>query len=106
MSQKIDPKTISKKKEINLSLEPQMRGIEVKGIVFYIEDDLQTLVAYENGKEKWRNNVIELYGKPQVGKPEIRALTYNNLTITITFGKHSFAVVSVETGEVKFHGDD
>ncbi|MFC5978015.1 hypothetical protein [Flavobacterium salmonis] len=55
---------------------------------------------------KWETNVIKILGKPKIGKPEIRALQYNNLTITISYGKHDFAVVNIETGEIKFHGAD
>ncbi|CAD0009874.1 hypothetical protein [Flavobacterium chungangense] len=105
-SQSLDRKTISKKHEINRSIEPEVRGIEVKNIIYYIENDLQTLKAFEKGKVKWETNVIKILGKPKIGKPEIRALQYNNLTITISYGKHDFAVVNIETGEIKFHGAD
>lgn len=60
-----------------------MLGIEVKNIIYYIENDIQTLKAFEKGKGKWKTNVINILGKPKIGKPEIRALRYNNLTITI-----------------------
>ncbi|WP_269236423.1 hypothetical protein [Flavobacterium flavigenum] len=105
-SQSLDRKTISKKHEINRSIEPEMRGIEVANIIYYIENDLQTLKAYENGKVKWETNIIKILGNPKIGKPEIRVLTFNNLTITISYGKHDFAVVSIETGVIKFHGAD
>ena len=63
---------ISTETELNFS-NTDKRGIKSSdGIIYYVEKDLQTLTAYENGKVKWKTNIIENHGKPSVGKPEIR----------------------------------
>ena len=51
-----------------------MRGIESGKVFFYVEKDLQTVLAYENGKLKWKTNVISVCGKPSTGKAEIRIM--------------------------------
>ncbi|MFB3387556.1 hypothetical protein [Flavobacterium sp. LAR06] len=52
-AQSFDKNLVSKKTELNLSFESKMRGIKSKNVVYYIEKDIQTLSAYENGKLKW-----------------------------------------------------
>ncbi|MBC7438414.1 MAG: hypothetical protein H7250_00310 [Flavobacterium sp.] len=106
--QNIDDELISKKFEINLSLEPNMRGIRNKKTIYFIEKDMQTLSAYEKGKLKWKTNIIAVCGEPKVGKSEIRFLKFNEKTrtISVVFGKHSFAEVEIRNGNTKFLGAD
>lgn len=73
-AQNFDKNLVSKKTELNLSFEPKMRGIENNDVIYYIEKDIQTLSAYENGKLKWQANVISVCGKPSIGKSEIRVV--------------------------------
>lgn len=51
-----------------------MRGIVSGKVIYYVEKDLQTVLAYENGKLKWKTNVISVCGKPSAGKAEIRIM--------------------------------
>jgi hypothetical protein len=96
----------AKKNEINLSFEPKMRGIEVNNVTYYIEKDMQTVSAYENGKIKWQTNIISVCGKPGVGKPEVRCLKIKGKILQVVFGKHSFANVNINNGKTKFIGSD
>ena len=100
-----DEKKVTKKTELNLAFS-NFRGIEDKETVYFIENDNQTLSAYENGKLKWKTNVIKVCGKPEVGEPKIRYIKLNKKVIEVTFGKHSWAEVDVESGKTKFIGAD
>ena len=100
-----DEKKVTKKTELNLAFS-NFRGIEDKETVYFIENDNQTLSAYENGKLKWKTNVIKVCGKPEVGEPKIRYIKLNKKVIKVTFGKHSWAEVDVESGKTKFIGAD
>lgn len=105
-TQNFDKKLVSKRTELNLSLEPKMRGVENNNVVYYIEKDIQTLSAYENGKLKWQTNIISVCGKPSVGKSEIRVVKPEAGELLIVFGKHSFAEVDIKNGKTKFLGSD
>jgi hypothetical protein len=59
-----DEKKVTKTTELNLAFS-NYRGLENKAIIFFIENDNQTLSAYENGKLKWKTNVIKVCGKPK-----------------------------------------
>jgi hypothetical protein len=100
-----DEKKVTKKTELNLAFS-NFRGIEVKQTVYFIENDNQTLSAYENGKLKWKTNVIKVCGKPKVGEPKIRYIKLSEKVIKVTFGKHSWAEVDMESGKTKFIGAD
>jgi hypothetical protein len=105
-AQNFDKKLVSKKTELNLSLEPKMRGIENNNVVYYIEKDIQTLSAYENGRLKWQTNIISVCVKPSVGKSEIRVIKPEADKLLIVFGKHSFAEVDIKNGKTKYLGAD
>ena len=100
-----DEKKVTKKTELNLTFS-NFRGIEDKKTVYFIENDNQTLSAYKNGKLKWKTNIIKVCGKPEVGEPKIRYIKLNEKVIKVTFGKHSWAQVDVESGKTKFIGAD
>lgn len=104
-SQKIDPKLISKKSEINFA-NTQERGIQKNSIIYLVENDLQTISAYKNNKLQWQTNVIKICGKPKVGKPKIRYLKYKNAKLFVAFGKHDFAEVDILNGKTIFVGSD
>jgi len=104
-NQKYDSSLVSKSLEINLA-DTKMRGIENNGTIYFLEEDLQTLSAYENGIRKWKTNVISVCGKPSVGKPEIRYLKLKPNILLVIFGKHSFAEIGLSNGETKFVGSD
>jgi len=100
-----DEKKVTKKTELNLAFS-NFRGIENKETVYFIENDNQTLSAYVNGKLKWKTNVIKVCGKPKVGEPKIRYIKLNEKVIKLTFGKHSWAEVDLESGKTEFIGAD
>lgn len=104
-AQKYDSHLISKKKELNFS-GTEMRGLENNGITYFVENDLQTLSAHENGKLKWKTNIISVCGKPSVGKPEIRLIKYKGDKLLLVYGYQSFAEVKIINGKTKFIGSD
>lgn len=105
-AQSIDLNLISQKVELNRTLEPKMSGIKIQSITYYIEKDLQTLSAYENGIIKWQTNITAICGKPNVGKSEIRVLKYLDGKLFIVLGKHSFAEVNIHNGQTNCLGSD
>jgi hypothetical protein len=101
-----DKSKISTEAELN-SGSTNKRGIESKtGIIYYIEKDKKTITAYEKSKIKWQTDIIEVCGRPAVGKPEIRYLRLDKETLKIVFGKHSFASVDINTGKATYLGTD
>jgi len=90
---------------LNLAVSKQ-REITNDEIIYRVEPDNQTLSAHENKKLKWKTNIIEVCGKPEVGKAEIRIIKLNGEKIQVIFGKHNFAEVQIETGKTKFLGAD
>lgn len=96
---------ISKKIEINFS-KTEKRGIEQKNVIYYVEEDLQTISAYKNKKTIWQTNVISVCGKPKVGNPQIRYVQYNIDKLLIVIGKHNFAEVDIKNGKTKLVGSD
>lgn len=103
IAQKYDDALISKNSEINFA-ETQKRGIKKNNMVYYVENDLQTVSAYKRKKLKWQTNVISVCGKPKKGEPEIRYVGYNSNKLLIVIGKHNFAEIDVNSGETKFVG--
>lgn len=77
-----------------------------KKITFYLEKKTQTVLAYQNGKIKWKRQFIKLCGKPNVGKSEIRNVHIENNSLKLVYGKHSFASIEIETGKVICEGQD
>jgi hypothetical protein len=97
---------ISTESELNFSLT-EKRGIKNDdGIIYYVENDLQSLTAYEDGKVKWKLNVINSCEKPKVGKPEIRFIHLKKNQINLTFGKHNFAKINITNGKLDCLGAD
>lgn len=83
------------------------RGLISKtGNVYFVENDLQTISAYENQKKIWQKNILKVLGKPRVGKPFIRYLILSDTTLTVIYGKHSFAKLNLIDGTIIFSGSD
>jgi hypothetical protein len=84
------------------------RGLLTKALnVYYVEDDLQTVTAYEKENKKiWTLNIIKVLGKPKVGKPIIRFIKLSQNTLHVTYGKHSFAEIDLRNGKVISSGSD
>lgn len=85
----------------------KIEGLEYVGkITFYLEKKTQTILAYQNGKVKWKATIMKVCGKPSVGKSEIREIRIENKGLKIVYGKHSFANIEAETGKVICEGQD
>lgn len=83
-----------------------MRGIKCGKVVYFVENDLQIISAYRNGKLQWKTNIISVCGEPGVGKSEIRYLKLEAGKLFVTYGKHRFAEVDTGNGNAKFLGED
>lgn len=103
IAQKFNDALISQGSEINFA-KTQKRGIKKNNIVYYVENDLQTISAYKRKKLKWQTNVISICGEPKKGQPEIRYVGYNTNKLLIVIGKHNFAEIDVNSGETRFVG--
>lgn len=103
IAQKFSDTLISKGSEINFA-KTQKRGIKKNNIVYYVENDLQTISAYKRKKLKWQTNVISICGKPKNGNPEIRYVGYNSDKLLIVMGKHHFAEIDVNNGMTRLVG--
>ena len=102
----LDSTKISHEAELNFSRTAK-RGIETEAkIVYFVEKDLQTLTAYQNGLVKWKVNIIQTCGKPAIGQSTIRYIRLDNNTISVTFGKHNYASVDINNGKTTFLGAD
>ena len=75
-------------------------------VLYFVAKDKQTIVASENGKIIWQNNIISTLGKPYVGQPEVRNIRLDNDTLNVIFGKHDFARVDIHTGKATYLGAD
>lgn len=103
IAQKYNDALISKDSEINFA-KTQKRGIKKNNIIYYVENDLQTISAYKRSKLKWQTNVISVCGKPKLGNPEIRYVGYNANKLLIVMGKHNFAEIDINSGLTKLVG--
>ncbi len=83
IAQKYNDALISKNSEINFA-KTQKRGIKKNNIIYYVENDLQTISS--------------VCGKPKKGEPEIRYVGYNSDKLLIVMGKHNFAEIDVNSG--------
>lgn len=75
-------------------------------IFFYMNKKTQEILAYQEGKVIWKQDVMKVCGKPLVGKPEIRAIWIKNKNLQIVHGKHDYAKIEIETGELVCEGSD
>lgn len=102
--QKYNDALISKGSEINFA-KTQKRGIKKNNIIYYVENDLQTISAYKSNKLKWQTNVISVCGTPKRGEPQIRYVGYNDTNkLLIVMGKHNFAEIDINSGITKLVG--
>jgi len=102
----LDSTIISHYTELDFS-KTDKRGIETETkTVYLVEKDMQTLTAYEHGQVKWKVNIIQYCGKPATGQAAIRYIKLHNNTISVTFGKHNYASVDINSGKTTFLGAD
>ncbi|AWA30965.1 hypothetical protein HYN48_13245 [Flavobacterium magnum] len=95
----------------NISTESQItvkqignRGLLKNGNVYFVEDDLQTISGYNKNKKIWQVNIIKILGKPKAGRSAIHYIKLSDKSLHITYGKHNFAVLNIENGEIISHG--
>ena len=100
-AQKYDSTLVSKTTELNFAAT-KMRGIESDHITYFVEQDLQTISAYESGKLIWKTNVGIVFGK-KVSKYKIRCILITKKgKIQIICGNNSFIEVDKVSGKMKF----
>ena len=104
-AQTLNSELVSEKAELNFAFT-KMRGIKCGKVIYFVENDLQIISAYRNGKLQWKTNIISVCGEPGVGKSEIRYLKLEAGKLFVTYGKHSFAEVDTGNGNAKFLGED
>lgn len=97
IAQKYNDALISQNSEINFA-KTQKRGIKKNNIIYYVENDMQTISAYKKSKLKWQTNVVSVCGKPKKGEPEIRYVGYNSNKLLIVIGKHNFVEIDINSG--------
>ncbi|TPG34088.1 hypothetical protein [Flavobacterium pectinovorum] len=102
-SQKYNDTLISKGSEINFA-KTQKRGIKKNNIIYFVENDLQTISAYKKNRLKWQTNVVSICGKPKNGEPEIRYVGFNTNKLLVVMGKHNFAEVDINSGLTRLVG--
>ena len=101
-----DVDKVCKLEELNFA-HTDYRGIESRDeVIYYVENDLQTMTAYKNGGILWQVNIIEACGIPKDGKPAIRYFRLEPKKLHITYGKHRFAGVDFVDGKVTCLGLD
>jgi hypothetical protein len=103
IAQKYNDALISNNSEINFAKTPK-RGIKKNNIIYYVENDLQTISAYKRSKLKWQTNVISVCGKPKLGEAQIRYVGYNSDKLLIVMGKHHFAEIDINNGQTTLVG--
>jgi hypothetical protein len=103
IAQKFNDALISQGSEINFA-KTEKRGIKKNNMIYYVENDLQTISAYKKKKLKWQTNVISVCGNPKKGNPEIRYVGYNTNKLLIVMGKHHFAEIDIDSGLTKLVG--
>jgi len=99
--QPFSPLLITSKKTIDFH-DSEKRGIACKsGMVYYVEQDLQTITAYKAGKVIWRRNVVNKCGLPFEMTPGIRYISLDPRKLFIVYGKHHYTEISVATGKIR-----
>lgn len=102
-----DTKELKKTKQVK-DTEKEILIIDSHtGITVQVKPGGRVLAAKDkNGKAMWSVDIIAKCGVPAVGKPIIRNLSVKDNKINVVFGKHSFASIDIETGQVDFLGAD
>ena len=77
-------------------------------IIFYVESNGRRLVALDkNGTVEWNVDVVEsAKSSTGVGPQVIRDLKLGKGRVHVTFAKHSFADVQIDSGKATYLGSD
>lgn len=93
--------------EKELVIEADKRGIKYKDIVYYVENDLNTITAYKKeGKVKWKVNFTEKFTSEVVGDREIRYINIDKGKLHVTYAKHGYFEIDLKTGKLFYWGSD
>lgn len=103
---KFDEKLVSKVTEVDFFTTEKRGFRDESGVVYFVQNDLQSIVAFEKEKILWKVNVISLCGNAAVGKNEIRFLKLEKDTLIVIYGKHNFASVAKFDGKILCQGSD
>ncbi|HYG37269.1 MAG TPA: hypothetical protein VD908_01560 [Cytophagales bacterium] len=93
----------------SLGFEIQKGGKKIAtnaGVDYYLGEDKRTIIALETRETIWVANVIDVCGRPPIGKPEIRNVKLIDKMFEVTYGKHSLARVDIKTGKIECLGSD
>nr|WP_294796640.1 hypothetical protein [uncultured Mucilaginibacter sp.] len=69
--------------------QTEMRGFKYLGVTYFVEEDLQTVVAMKNGKVKWRINVVSACSNAKSNKSQIWGLKAHKGSIHALFKEGS-----------------
>jgi len=101
-----DVTKVTTKKELNF-YQTDKRGIRYKDVVYYVENDLNTIRAYQkDGKVKWEVNFIKKFTSEVIGEREIRYLHIDKEKLYITYAKHDYFYIDLKTGKLNYLGSD
>ncbi len=101
-----DSSKLSNETELNFALTEKRGIIDKNGLIYIVNNKQKTLIAYENRKVKWEAEIIKNANFQIIGKPEIRYIKLENDIIFVVFGKHAFANVSINDGQIEYLGQD
>jgi len=100
-----DPAKVSTKQELNF-YKTDKRGIKYKGVVYYVESNLNTVTAYQKkGSVKWKSDVSDAF-KYAIGLPKIRFIKIEKDRLAVVYAKHDFGEIDLKTGKVTSLGSD
>lgn len=76
--------------------------------IFYVESNGRRLVAFKkDGTIMWSVDVLEATKvTPKTGQPVIRHLSFAENQLQVTFGKHDFAAIEINSGKTIYLGSD
>ena len=103
-----DATKVVNEKELNLLLTNK-RGIKHKGIVYYVESNLNTITAYKKeGAIKWKLDVskVVLLDEGYVGEPCVRFMKIDKNKLIFVYAKHEYGKIELKTGKVIYLGAD
>lgn len=77
----------------------KIEGLEYVGkITFYLEKKTQTILAYQNGKVKWKVNAKDVCGKRYAKKSKMKYIGIRGKYLEVVY-KHRRVNIEVETGK-------
>ncbi|RDI10264.1 hypothetical protein [Flavobacterium sp. AG291] len=101
-----DVTKVTTKKELNF-YHTDKRGIKYKDVVYYVENDLNVITAYQqSGKLKWKVNFTEKFTSEVIGERKIRYINIDKDKLHVTYTKHDYFEIDLKTGKLFYWGSD